>query len=140
MGIPQVVAPGGLEYFVYGPIETVPLAYRERKIHYHNPNNVNVRASKDELRVVATVMAERLKKSNGPAAILIPTRGWTERSREGGPLYDPDADAAFVESLKLQAGDVIPIYELDCHMNDPQFAEKAVETLENLARLKHIED
>jgi uncharacterized protein (UPF0261 family) len=140
MGIPQLVAPGGLDYFVYGPIDTVPLRYRERKIHYHNPNNVNVRASEAELRTVAIVMAQRLTKSKGPAAVMIPLRGWTEHSRQGGPLYDPDADAAFVESLKQHAGNAIPIYELDCHMNDPQFAEKAVEILENLAKLKDIEE
>jgi uncharacterized protein (UPF0261 family) len=138
MGIPQLVAPGGLDYFVYGPIDTVPLRYRERKTHYHNPNNVNVRASADELRTVAIVMAERLMKSKGPAAVMIPLRGWTEHSGHGGPLYDPDADGAFVQSLKHHAGNVIPIYELDCHVNDPRFAEKAVEVLESLAELKHI--
>jgi len=133
-GIPQVIAPGGLEYFVYGPPETVPPEYRNRKTHYHNPYNLNVRASKQELEITGKVMAQRLNRANGPVAVIIPLRGWSERSSEGAPLYDPDADRMFIQSLKQHLKDTIPVFEVNCHMNDPQLAEKAVEILDKFMR------
>jgi len=133
-GIPQVIAPGGLDYFVYGPLETVPVRFRERKIHHHNPYNVNVRVSEEELRVVGRVMAERLNSAKGPATVIIPLRGWTEWNKEGGELYDPSANNAFVTSLKKHIDARIQVVEVDCHMNDPVFAETAVNALDEMMR------
>jgi uncharacterized protein (UPF0261 family) len=135
-GIPQVVAPGGLDYFVYGPIDTVPPQYRNRKIHYHNPNNVNVRVNRKELEVTGRVMAERLNKAKGPVAVLIPLQGWTNWDQKGGDLYDKAADEAFVKSLKKHIEPRIRIIEVDCHMNDPIFAETAVATINDM--MKHV--
>jgi len=131
-GIPQVIAPGGLDYFVYGPLDTVPPKYRNRKIHFHNPYNINIRVSKSEAKIVGKVMAERLNKAKGPVVVLIPLRGWTEWNKEGGELYDPEANKAFIESLKRHITSRVQIVEMDCHINDPIFAEKAVSILCNL--------
>jgi uncharacterized protein (UPF0261 family) len=133
-GIPQVIAPGGLEYFVYGPPESVPPEYRDRKTHFHNPYNLNVRVSKQELEITGKVMAQRLNKANGPVAVIIPLRGWSERSGEGAPLYDPCADRMFVQSLRQHLKDSIPVLEVNCHINDPQFAEESVEILDKFMR------
>jgi len=133
-GMPQVVAPGGLDYFVYGPLESVPPKFRDRKIHYHNPYNVNVRVNKDELEIAGKVMAERLNRARGPVAVLIPLQGWTNWDKEGGELYDPAADRAFVESLKKHTKPRIRIVEIDCHMNDPVFAETAVHVLDKMMK------
>jgi uncharacterized protein (UPF0261 family) len=65
-GLPQVVVPGGLEYFCFGAPETIPRRLRERKTHHHNPYNTNVRTSGEELRRVAELMAERLNAARGP--------------------------------------------------------------------------
>lgn len=133
-GIPQVIAPGGLDYFVYGPPDTVPLKYRDRKFHYHNPLNANVRVNKEELEATGRVMAERLNKARGPVAVLVPLQGWTNWDKKGGDLYDPEADRAFVESLKKHIKPRIQIIEIDCHMNDPVFAETAVDIIDEMMK------
>lgn len=133
-GIPQVVAPGGLDYFVYGPIDTVPTQIRDRKIHYHNPNNVNVRVNRKELAFTGKVMAERLNKAKGPVAVLVPLQGWTNWDRRGGDLYDRAADRAFVKSLKKHIEPKVRIIEIDCHMNDPIFAETAVAIIHDMMK------
>ncbi len=46
MGIPQVVAPGGMEYVCFGPRESVPPGFRRRLTYYHNSLNANVRTSR----------------------------------------------------------------------------------------------
>jgi uncharacterized protein (UPF0261 family) len=137
-GIPLAVAPGGLDYFVYGPASTVPLQYRDRKIHYHNPNNVNVRVNKDELEITGRIMAERLNKAKGPVAVLIPLQGWTNWDKKGGDLYDEVADRAFVESLKKHASSRIRIIEIDCHINDPVFAKTAVDILDKMMKTHRL--
>lgn len=128
-GIPLVVAPGGLDYFCFAGPDTIPERYRNRKIHYHNPYNTNVRTTVAELETIARVMAERLNSSTGPVTVLIPLRGWSENGRAGGPLHEPDTDAAFVRALKASLDGRVRFIEVDANINDPVFAARAAEAL-----------
>jgi len=70
-GLPQVVAPGGLDYFCFGAAETIPEALRGRPVHRHNPYNTNVRTSAAELGQLGEVVAKRLNAAPaGSAAFL----------------------------------------------------------------------
>ena len=42
------------------------------------------------------------------------------------PLYDPEADKAFVQGLKTQLDPRISIIDLDLHLNTHEFAQEAV--------------
>ena len=127
--IPLVFVPGGLDYYVFGSAETIPPRLRKRKIHYHNPNNTNVRASARELAEVGKIVAERLSPGAAKTRVIIPKQGWTEFSKRGGPLFSPAMDRAFVFSLRKHAVPELRIYEVDLHVNDPQFADLCVEAL-----------
>ncbi|MFQ6112438.1 MAG: Tm-1-like ATP-binding domain-containing protein, partial [Nitrospinota bacterium] len=118
-GIPQVVAPGGLDYYCFGGAETIPPELRGRKTHYHNPYNTNVRASAEELKLVGKELARRLNEARGPTAFLFPLRGWTENGREGGPLSDPEADRALLKSLRESLRPEVSLMEVDSNLNDP---------------------
>jgi len=128
-GIPQVVATGGMEYLCFGPPETVPAKYRGRPCAMHNPVNPNIRLTAAELARVGRVMAERLSAARGPAAVLVPLRGWSEYGGPGGPLHDPEADAALVRALAEHLDPRIPVRRLDLHINDPAFADACVDAL-----------
>jgi uncharacterized protein (UPF0261 family) len=130
--LPLVFVPGGLDYYVFGSAETIPQKFRKRKIHYHNPNNTNVRASARELREVGKVIAERLSPGADRIQVLIPQKGWTEFSKKGGPLYDPKGDAAFVSALRQYASPRLSIREVDLHVNDPSFADLCVESFHRI--------
>jgi|SRR5680860_48134 len=121
-GIPQVIAPGGLDYFCFGPADSIPEKFRGRKTHYHNPYNTNVRATAEELTKVGEVLAEKLNKSTGPVAVLIPLKGWSENGRLGGPLHDSEADAALVKALEVHLKAKIKLIKIDANINDPVFA------------------
>lgn len=127
--VPLVFVPGGLDYYVFGSVMTIPPRFRKRKIHYHNPNNTNIRASARELAEVGKVVAERLSPGANKTQVIIPQRGWTEFSKKGGPLFAPSADQAFVTSLRRHAGAGLFIREVNLHVNDPEFADLCVETL-----------
>jgi uncharacterized protein (UPF0261 family) len=126
-GIPQVVVPGGLEYFCFGAPETIPSRLRDRATHYHNPYNTNVRTSGEELRRVGELMADRLNAACGPVVVLIPTQGWSEVGSPGGMLHDLEANAAFVKTLREQLDRQVRLLEVDLTINDPSFAELAVD-------------
>jgi uncharacterized protein (UPF0261 family) len=128
-GLPQVVLPGGLEYFCFGPPESIPARLRDRPTHHHNAFNTNVRTSAGELRRVGALMADRLNAATGPVAVLIPARGWSEVGAPGGRLHDPAANRAFTEALRDGLRPGIEVRELDTVINDPVVADAAVERL-----------
>lgn len=128
-GIPQVIVPGGLEYFCFGAAETIPEHLRNRPTHHHNPYNTNVRTSAEELSRVGELMAERINTARGPVAILIPNLGWSEVGSPGGILHDPKANAALVETLKLRLHPGVILEEVDATINDPTFANLAAYTM-----------
>ncbi len=122
-GIPQVVAPGGMEYLCYGPRESIPARLRRRHTYFHNPLNANVRTSRREMATVGRVLGERLNAAKGPVAVAIPMKGWSIYGAPGGPLYDGAADAAFVRTLTRTLRREIPVHRLNLHINDPEFAQ-----------------
>jgi uncharacterized protein (UPF0261 family) len=132
-GLPQVVAPGGLDYFCFGAADTIPEALRNRPVHRHNPYNTNVRTTAAELRRLGEVVAARLNAApSGSAAFLHPRKGWSEVGSPGGPLHDEAANLAFLESLRAALSAGVELHELDMSINDPRFAERAVEVVERL--------
>lgn len=128
-GIPLVVAPGGIEYFCFGPLDTVPSKYLDRPIHHHNPYNMNIRATPQEMEKLGRAVAEKLNASRGPVYFLLPLRGWSIVGGPGGPLYDPESNQAFSTALKTYLDPKVQVIEMDTVINDPAVADRAVELL-----------
>lgn len=128
-GLPQVIVPGGLEYFCFGAESTIPPEYRDRPTHVHNPYNTNVRTSADDLRRAAELVAARLNAATGPVAVLIPHRGWSGVGSPGGILHQPQTNQVFTDTLRATLAAHIRLAEYDLTINDPAFAQVAVRTL-----------
>src|SRR5690606_2677419 len=95
----------GLEFLSYGGRADKLQATQDRPRYVQDSFRIQVRASADELRRAADVMAERLNQSKGPFTFLIPLRGWSSIDREGRPTYDPAANTAFAARLREQLND-----------------------------------
>ena len=121
-GLPQVVVPGCADFFNQGAPDTIPERYRGRKSYYHNPVATLVRLEADEMAALGRMVAERLNEARGPVEVLVPTQGFSLADVEGGDLWDPEADAAFVEALTSALRPEIPLETADTHVNDPAFA------------------
>jgi len=132
-GVPIVVAPGGLDCIVFNSIEDVPDKLKNRKVHLHDIR-VAVRTSKEELEKIALTIAQRLANPNGPVGILIPLRGWSEVDKEGADLFEPHIDYFLVDALKGVLPPEVCLKEVECHISDPQFAQQAVEWLDEMIR------
>ncbi|MGD8624624.1 MAG: Tm-1-like ATP-binding domain-containing protein, partial [Anaerolineae bacterium] len=95
-GLPQVVAPGGTDYVVLGPLDSLNEAQRARPLIVHNPNITLIRTTADEMAAIGRLMARRLNEARGPVAVMVPMGGFSYSDRPGQAFYDPEADAALV--------------------------------------------
>lgn len=137
LGVPQVIAPGSINYTVQGPFATLPDELKRRKHIVHNPNLTLVRLSPDEMREVGRITAEKINRCTGPVHVFIPLAGFCFPDREGGPLWEPEGNGAFIESLRAGLRADIPYDEVDAHINDAQFIDPAVAELMVLAQLNN---
>ena len=126
-GLPQVVVPGCVDFFNQGAPETVPAEYRSRKSYYHNPVATLVRLEPEEMAELGRIVAERLNDSRGPVHVLAPTQGFSLADVEGGDLWFPEADAAFLDALGSALRPDIPLELVDTHVNDPELADLVAE-------------
>ncbi len=126
-GIPMVLAPCGLDILSYGGRADMLAQTKDRVQYVQDALRVQVRTTAEELRQAADVIAQRLNRATGPWTFLIPLRGWSSLDREGRPIYDPVADAAFVAQLKEKLADRSRIREVDLHLYTPEFARVAVD-------------
>lgn len=130
-GIPQVVSLGALDMVNFGPVETVPERFAGRRFHIHNPNVTLMRTTPEENAVLGNRIAEILRESTGPTAVLIPNGGASALDAPGKPFWFPEADLALFQALRDGLADHprIQLIERDEHINDLSFAEVAAHTL-----------
>lgn len=121
LGIPQVIAPGSINYAVWGPFPSLSRELKSRKYIIHNPNMTLVRLSPDELRSVGKLTAEKINRAKGPLCVFLPLRGFSYPDRENLPHWEPEGNRAFMEALKTHLHPSIQLNELDAHINDPEF-------------------
>ena len=133
MGIPLLFAPGGLDNAVFSPYYPMPDSLQGRKKYVHDVRFC-IRMGKDEMITFARIIGEKLNKSRGPAYVLIPKMGWSEADKPGMDLFDPDTDMLFVEQLKKILRSDIPIEEMNAHISEEAFAERAVEILDAMVK------
>ena len=74
-------------------------------------------------------MAERLNAATGPAAILIPLKGWSVYGAPGGVLHDAPGNRILVKVLKESLRKDIELREIDAHINDGLFVDGCVDQL-----------
>jgi uncharacterized protein (UPF0261 family) len=130
-GVPIIIAPGGLDCIVFNSIDDVPDKLKGRKLHHHDIR-VAVRTSEEELETIAMIMARRLANPNGPVGILIPLHGWSELDKEGGDFFEPRLDYSLVDTLKGGLPSEVCLKEVECHISDPEFAQLAVQWLDEM--------
>jgi len=128
-GTPAVVVPGCLDMVNFHAPETVPARFHGRNFYHHNPQVTLMRTNAPENLELGRILAEKVNASTGPVAVLIPKQGVSVISAEGQPFHDPEADAALFNGLKANLKPGIPVTEMECKINDLQFAEACATTL-----------
>lgn len=134
VGIPQVVSLGALDMVNFGPMETVPERFRERRLYVHNPTITLMRTTLEECVELGRRIARKLNAARGPVSLFIPLRGISLIAVEGQVFYDPDADKALLAALREDLDDSVDVRELNTDINDPVFAEAMADRLHELYR------
>jgi uncharacterized protein (UPF0261 family) len=113
----------------FGPPETVPAKFKGRRFYQHNPQVTLMRTTVDECRRLGEIIAEKLNASKGPVTVLVPLRGISVISASGQSFYDAEADRALFSALESNLRQDIPVYKLDCNINDAEFANACAQAL-----------
>jgi uncharacterized protein (UPF0261 family) len=134
-GIPQVISVGALDMVNFGPPDSVPERFKNRRFYQHNPNVTLMRTTPEENDKLGKEIAEKASAARGPTAILLPLRGVSAIDKGDGPFWWPEADGALFQSIRNWVSPAVRVVELDQHINDPAFAATAAETLLEMVRL-----
>jgi len=127
-GLPYVGSVGALDMVNFGPRDTVPDKFRNRKFVIHNPNVTLMRTTRDENRAFGEWIGERLNAMNGPVRFLLPEGGVSVLDAPGQPFHDPEADNALFEALERTVRQT-PQRRLERapgNINDPAFTDAVV--------------
>jgi uncharacterized protein (UPF0261 family) len=130
-GIPQVIAPCGLD-FIAPRLSRYKPEYNARKSYQVDEHRVLLRSSAEELIPVARIIADKLNRARGQVKFLIPLRGWSAIDGEGQPFDDPEADKAFAIELRKNLKPEIEVREIDAWLEEPRFALELVKALEEM--------
>jgi uncharacterized protein (UPF0261 family) len=134
-GVPYVGSCGALDMVNFWAPETIPAAYRARKVHRHNPQVTLMRTTVEENRKIGAWIAGKLNRCEGEVRFLIPERGVSAMDAPGEPFYDPAADAALFGAVadNLRETSRRKLIRLPLHINEPAFSAALVENFRAIA-------
>ncbi len=132
--IPRLVVPGGLDCAVLEfTRHNIPEQYKNRKIFFYDFRSA-IRLNQDETGTIADQLCAKLNKDASNIKILIPSRGWSEADRQGGPLHDPPMNRFLIRRLRDTLDPQIQIQEAHHHINDAAFAAIAAQMMDQMIR------
>jgi len=154
MGIPQVVVPGAIDLVNFKTPETVPEKWRDRVFYRHTPHITLMRTNIEESISLGLLFAKKLNQAKGRSIVLIPLGGFSAYDSPQGPKaitlqgepaphpwFWPEADRAFYQALKENLDHSKVRYnEFSMHVNEPSFAEKAVQELDRMIKEQIAKD
>lgn len=132
VGIPQVISVGAIDMVNFGPFDTVPDKYRERKLYRHNSSVTLMRTTHAENATLGKQIAGRASGARGPATIVLPLRGVSAIDCPGQPFYDPEADRILFDAIRNNIKANVKLVEVDAHINDAAFAQRLVGEFQEL--------
>lgn len=168
-GIPQVVAPGGLDLMVVtrdgAPAwlkAQIESGDPERGLYPHVPDAYAVGTSLEECVRSGAEIGKRLSGATAPAIVCVPlqglsgadcgveslARGWSGPGACPVWIEDPETPGRSLRSRKFLEGflsavdrhnENIRLFTVDCHINDPLFSEFCADALDDAMRGKDIE-
>jgi uncharacterized protein (UPF0261 family) len=131
-GIPLVLTPCCLNLTGAGPASKNAEKYASRPSHKVDQFRSYVRFNIEELRMIARLYSEKLNRAKGPIKMLYPTKGWSAIDKEGSVLYNPEEDRLFLDILKKLLKVKIDIEEVECNLEDPEFAPRLVDSFDSI--------
>lgn len=132
-GIPYVLSLGATDMVNFGPMESVPPKYKDRKLLVHNSSVTLMRTSSEESREVGEFIVNKIKtytKDPKLVEIWIPTGGASSISVPGGVFADAESDTILADTVRLGLkGNGVKITDDKRDINDDGFASDIAKSL-----------
>jgi len=128
-GIPQVVVPGCIDMANFFARKDVPSKYDDRLFNQWASNVTLMRTNPPENETIGRILAQKANMSPGPVAFFLPLKGFSMLDAPGKEFWWPEADQAFCDAVKQHLKPEIPIYEMDCNINDDKFADAVADKM-----------
>lgn len=128
-GVPAIVTPGCLDMVNFGERATVPAKFEGRVFYQHNPQVTLMRTNAAECAELGRILAEKVNAYSGPVTVLLPLKAISIISAAGQPFHDAEADAALFNAIRSHLKPGIPLVEMDCEINAPEFAQACADAL-----------
>ncbi len=142
--MPYIITPCGFDMISCGPVARrlekdglwASRSLAERKLFFQDSVRIQARTTPAEMEEIGRAVAERLNKRTYKAMVkfLIPRKGFSSLSGEGGALHDPQSDEAFIRALKAGLDPEIEVIEVDTDINSREFATAVVRILKGIKR------
>lgn len=129
-GVPQIVAPGGIDMVDLQAWKDLPVCYEGRPYHAHNRLIASVLMDPAERCVAAQLVASKLAYAQGPTAFVAPLGGVEHWDRAGEPLHDPEGLAAFFDALRECMPASVQYVEVASHINDAPFTAAVLQVFD----------
>ena len=130
-GTPQIVTPGCYDLVDIIGWEPLPDKWSGHITHKHNRLLTSIVLDEEERRLVARAHSAQLAKATGPVALLLPERGLGEWDRAGADLHNQAGLDAFLQEMENTLPRTVVAHRIDCHINDAEFADKALEIFDS---------
>ncbi|MGB9617276.1 MAG: Tm-1-like ATP-binding domain-containing protein [Desulfomonilaceae bacterium] len=124
-GLPQVIAPGGLNLTSPRKSHYKPEHYQRRKFDLDELRTF-LRVSDEEMIQIAQAFVEKLSSAKGPVIFLFPTMGWSAVDVSSSHMFDPNQDKILYDKMKSVAGPNVEIREVHGNLEDHAFAQEVL--------------
>ncbi len=126
LGLPQVVAPGGVNLTSPRKSRYKPEHHERRKFDLDELRTF-LRVSDEEMGQIAAAFADKLNAAKGPVIFLFPSKGWSAVDHPTSHMYDEEQDRLFLKLLREKMDPKVVIREVDANLEDQKFAHAAVQ-------------
>ena len=131
--IPQVVSVGALDMCNFGTYDTVPKKFERRYLYKHNPTVTLMRTNVEENEAIGKKLVEKLNMAKDKTTLMLPLKGISGIDVEGQPFYGVEEDKMLFDTLRNGVNkNSVEVIEMNCAINDVEFAEAAAQKLIDL--------
>lgn len=121
-GLPQVIAPGGVNLTSPRKSHYKPEHHQRRKFDLDELRTF-LRLSDEEAVEVAKVFADKLNSSCGPTIFLFPDGGWSAVDVPSGHMFDREQDRLFLKTMRAALSSNVTVREVNANLEDEAFIE-----------------
>lgn len=131
--IPQVVSVGALDMCNFGTYDTIPKKFERRNLYKHNPTVTLMRTNVEENEAIGKKLVEKLNMAKDKTTLMLPLKGISGIDVEGQPFYGVEEDKMLFDTLRNGVNkNNVEVIEMNCAINDVEFAEAAAQKLIDL--------